>query len=181
MCKIKSFLVLTGILLFLGFHAFAQKQIQGTVTGNIIEKSSGKPLEFASVIITSKNDNSQVKGTITDSKGGFVFEDLSPGQYIVSYSFIGFDKVETPVFSLDSKQNKTNLGKLYLSESNQTLGEVEITGKKSTFVSSIDRKTFNVGEDLMSKTGSVSDLLQNVPSVHKTQFYKLHPVIVPKG
>jgi outer membrane receptor protein involved in Fe transport len=165
MYKIKFFLLVSGISLFFVLHAFAQKQLLGNVSGMIIEKSSGKPLEFASVIITSKNDSSKVKGTITDSKGGFVFEELSPGKYTVSYSFIGFDKVETPVFSLDSKQNKTNLGKLYLSESNQALGEVEIIGKKSTFVSSIDRKTFNVGEDLMSKTGSVSDLLQNVPSV----------------
>lgn len=165
MYKIKSLFIISGILLFSLMHAFAQKQILGTVTGNIFEKSSGKPLEFASVIITSRNDSLKVMGTNADSKGGFVFENLLPGKYTVSYSFIGFDKVETPIFSIDSKQNKINLGKLYLSESNQTLGEVEITGKKSTFVSSIDRKTFNVGEDLMSKTGSASELLQNVPSV----------------
>jgi len=40
-----------------------------------------------------------------------------------------------------------------------------VTAQRSTFVNSIDRKTFNVGQDVMSKTGSVSDLLQNVPSV----------------
>jgi hypothetical protein len=30
--------------------------------------------------------------------------------------------------------------------------------ESSTFVNSIDRRTFNVGQDVMSKTGSVSEL-----------------------
>ena len=49
--------------------------------------------------------------------------------------------------------------------STKTLKAVEILDRRSTFVNSIDRKIYNVGEDLMSKTGSVSELLQNVPSV----------------
>ena len=52
-----------------------------------------------------------------------------------------------------------------IAESTSTLGEVSVTAQRSTFVNSIDRKTFNVGQDIMSKTGSVSELLQNVPSV----------------
>ncbi len=58
-----------------------------------------------------------------------------------------------------------NLGKLYINETTTSLGEISVTAQRSTFVNSIDRKTFNVGQDVMSKTGSVSDLLQNVPSV----------------
>ena len=45
------------------------------------------------------------------------------------------------------------------------LGDITVTAQRSTFVNSIDRRTFNVGQDVMSKTGSVSELLQNVPSV----------------
>jgi outer membrane receptor protein involved in Fe transport len=58
-----------------------------------------------------------------------------------------------------------DLGKLYISESTTILGDISVTAQRSTFVNSIDRKTFNVGQDVMSKTGSVSELLQNVPSV----------------
>jgi outer membrane receptor protein involved in Fe transport len=103
--------------------------------------------------------------TITSNRGEFAFDKLPFGTYKVIYSFIGFDKVESPVFALNSKQSKINLGKLYISESTTSLGEVSVTAQRSTFVNSIDRKTFNVGQDVMSKTGSVSDLLQNVPSV----------------
>lgn len=50
---------------------------------------------------------------------------------------------------------------------NRSLGQVEVVGQRSTFVNSIDRKTFNVGQDLMSKSGSVSDLIKNIPSVQE--------------
>jgi outer membrane receptor protein involved in Fe transport len=141
------------------------QQGQATVSGIIIEKTSNKPLEFANVIIRSTSDSSKFQGTVTGTKGEFSFDKLAFGDYKVIYSFIGFDKVETPVFVLNSKHNKLNLGKLYIAESTASLGEVSITAQRSTFVNSIDRKTFNVGQDVMSKTGSVSELLQNVPSV----------------
>ncbi len=141
------------------------QQGQATVSGIIIEKTSNKPLEFANVIIRSISDSSKFQGTVTGTKGEFSFDKLAFGDYKVIYSFIGFDKVETPVFVLNSKHNKLNLGKLYISESTASLGEVSVTAQRSTFVNSIDRKTFNVGQDVMSKTGSVSELLQNVPSV----------------
>lgn len=143
----------------------AQQQGQGSVSGTIIEKTSNKPLEFANVILRSNTDSTKFQGTVTGSKGEFSFDKVSFGNYKVIYSFIGFDKVESPSFVLNSKQSKINLGKLYINETTTSLGEISVTAQRSTFVNSIDRKTFNVGQDVMSKTGSVSDLLQNVPSV----------------
>jgi CarboxypepD_reg-like domain len=137
----------------------------GSISGSIIEKSSGTPLEFASVVLKSRIDSIQVQGTMINNKGEFLFDKLKTGEYKIIYSYIGFEKNETPVIQIDEKHSKVTLGKLYISESSQSLGEVEVTAQRSTFVNSIDRKTFNVGSDLMSKTGSVSDLLQNVPSV----------------
>ena len=153
------------IILFSVINLSAQQQGQGSVSGIIIEKTSNKPLEFANVIVKSISDSSKFQGTVTGSKGEFSFDKLPFGNYKIIYSFIGFDKVESPVFALNSKQSKLNLGRLYISESSTSLGEISVTAQRSTFVNSIDRKTFNVGQDVMSKTGSVSDLLQNVPSV----------------
>jgi outer membrane receptor protein involved in Fe transport len=161
----KIFVAVYFILVLGIINLSAQQQEQGSVSGTIIEKTSNKPLEFANVIIKNNSDSSKFQGTMTNGKGEFVFDKLPFGNYKVIYSFIGFDKVESPSFVLNSKQNKMNLGKLYISESTTSLGEISVTAQRSTFVNSIDRKTFNVGQDVMSKTGSVSDLLQNVPSV----------------
>ena len=153
-------ILLTNIL-----NLYSQKPAQGNISGFIVEKTLDKPLEFSQVILLKAKDSTFVQGTVSDNKGKFSFEKLPFGEYRINYSFIGFEKAQTPVLKLSTSVNNLNLGKLYIAETNKSLGEVEVTGRKSTFVNSIDRKTFNVGEDLMSKTGSLSDLLQNVPSV----------------
>lgn len=147
------------------FPLSAQKSGPGSVSGVIIEKSSSVPLEFATVIIRNTNDTTQTQGTVTGKKGEFTFNNLAFGEYRLNYSFIGFEKVESQTFSINQKQAKINLGKLFISETASLLGDVTVTAQRSTFVNSIDRRTFNVGQDVMSKTGSVSELLQNVPSV----------------
>ncbi|MBO5205779.1 MAG: TonB-dependent receptor [Prevotella sp.] len=45
------------------------------------------------------------------------------------------------------------------------LAGVVVKGRKPAFVARLDRKVFNVGQDLMSSAGSAADLLQNIPSV----------------
>ena len=156
---------LSLFLLLSAISIFAQKRETGTVKGTIFEKTSDIPLEFANVVIKNQTDSSFMKGVVADKDGKFEFSGLPLGEYRITYSFIGFDESKTPVIKIDSKQTKIDLGKIYISETFQSVNEVEVVGQKSTFVNSIDRKTFNVGQDLMSTTGSVSDLMQNIPSV----------------
>lgn len=165
MHRLKPFILLLLFVSFQTARLVAQKPVRGSISGTVIEKNSNQPLEFTQVTLKKVNDASFLQGTVTDKKGTFRFDQVAVGEYIVSYSFIGYEKVDAPAVSVTAKRLKIDLGILLLSESNQNLAEVEVTGRKSTYVNSIDRKTFNVGEDLMSQTGSLSDLLVNVPSV----------------
>jgi len=135
-----------------------------SVQGYVVEKSTGNPLEFVSINIKNKKD-SIVANTVTDKNGLFVLKNFPEGEYKLNYSFIGYDKSDSIRFIISPKQKKIDFGRLYITEMNKTLGQVEVVGQRSTFVNSIDRKTFNVGQDLMSKSGSVSDLMKNIPSV----------------
>lgn len=45
------------------------------------------------------------------------------------------------------------------------LDRLDVKAKQATFVNEIDRKTYNIGKEIQSTTGSASDLLQNIPSV----------------
>ena len=135
-----------------------------SIKGCIIEKSSGNPLEFATVIVKNRKD-SVITQSVTDKNGWFVFKGIATGEYHLTYSFIGFEKNDSVPVIIKNNHQKVDLGKLYMVEEGKMLGQVEVVGQRSTFVNSIDRKTFNVGQDLMSKSGSVSDLMQNIPSV----------------
>lgn len=162
---VKNLFAILALFCFCIIDLSAQQQRQGSISGIIVEKISDSPLEFATVILKSVTDTTYSQGTVTGKKGEFGFSNLSFGDYKLIYSFIGFDKVETTVFSLSSKKSTIDLGRLFISESTTVLGDISVVAQRSTFVNSIDRRTFNVGQDVMSKTGTVSELLQNVPSV----------------
>ncbi len=138
---------------------------QGKISGNIIEKTSRTAIEYASVELYSANDGKLIQATTSGSDGSFAIENIPFGGYTLKCSFLSFEMVSSPRISL-SKQNPTvELKDLELLESAQSLSEVVITAQKSTYVNKIDKKVFNVGQDLMSASGSVSDLMQNIPSV----------------
>jgi len=154
-----------GLFLYISiFGMFAELLEPANIKGYIIEKSTESPVEFANVVVRNKKDSIFAQ-TVTDKNGLFAFKGFPAGEYKLSYSFIGYDKSDSLKVVISSTHNKVDLGKLYIYVSSKTLGQVEVVGQRSTFINSIDRKTFNVGQDLMSKSGSVSDLMQNIPSV----------------
>jgi outer membrane receptor protein involved in Fe transport len=152
-------------LIFKSGNLSAQKQKSGTLSGVVIEKISRDALEFATVVIKAKNDSTILQGTVTDKNGKFKIENIPFGDYKVTLSYIGYDNSVSPVFSIDESHQNINLGTLSIIGSTSALKEVVVKSEKSTYVNTIDRKVFNVGKDLTSKTGSASDLMQNIPSV----------------
>lgn len=161
----RNVLAISLIILISTNSLFAQKKGIGSIKGYIIEKTSEKPLEFANVVIKNKIDSAYIQGMVTDKDGRFEFEKLPYGEYRIVYSFIGFDESKSALIVLDAKQSSIDIGKLYIAESFTAVNEAQVTIQKSTYVNAIDRKTFNVGQDMMSKSGSVSDIMQNIPSV----------------
>src|SRR5665647_2379878 len=97
---------LTFILLFsiISIQILAQKQpAKGVIFGIIVDKASKEPVEFATVVLLTETGNSQITGTTTNVKGKFSFDKIEDGKYKISYSFIGYEKQETPVFSIRDK------------------------------------------------------------------------------
>lgn len=134
------------------------------VTGYILDKGTETPIEFADISLYKADTRTFVTGTVSDIKGKFSIPLPSAGKYYIVYSFIGYDKQQTPVFT-GTVQGDTDLGKMYLTSSVEQLDEVVVQGKRSTYVQRIDKRIFNVGTDLASASGSVSDLMRNIPSV----------------
>jgi hypothetical protein len=54
-------------------------------------------------------DSAVIKGTVTDNKGKFSFEQVKTGNYLLRYSFIGYEKTVIPV-TVDKA--RLNLGSL---------------------------------------------------------------------
>jgi outer membrane receptor for ferrienterochelin and colicins len=158
---------LTVVLLFLffGLSNFAQ---QGPpifnkikVTGKIVDKKSNQPLEDATVTLKNLKNPKALSGGITNNKGEFE-ADVVPGIYDITIEFISFKSIEIKGKSITEK---TSLGTIALEDDASQLNEVVIRSEKSSVEIKLDKKVYNVGQDMMVKGGTVSDVLDNVPSV----------------
>ncbi|MDQ8012678.1 MAG: outer membrane beta-barrel family protein [Flavobacterium nitrogenifigens] len=163
MKKIKFAVLL--VFLFTSFYNYSQQGPGGRpkvkVTGKVFEKVSKQPLEYATISLTKPNDTKVVAGGITNPKGEFEVA-VAPGTYDIKVEFISFKSTEIKQKSI---QDDTNLGVVNLSEDAAQLNEVVVRAEKSTVEIKLDKKVYNVGQDMIVKGGSVSDVLDNVPSV----------------
>lgn len=151
----------------LGFilSGHAANSVTDKVYGRVLEKNTNIPISYANVSVYQSVTDKFVTGTVTDDSGKFSFKSLSRGDYYFQYSYIGYEKVQSLPIKVDNEKTVVNLGSIYLTSSAQILNEVVVKGRKSTYVQNIDKRVFNVGQDLMSASGSASDLMQNIPSV----------------
>src|SRR5665647_3831473 len=103
------------ILVLIFTSVAAQKPTTGTLSGTIVDKESKVPIEFATVILQSVTDSSKMSGTTTDAKGKFSFDKVDYGKYKIAYSFIGFEKQNTDLITINEKNRNINAGILGLS------------------------------------------------------------------
>lgn len=136
------------------------------ISGTIVDGGAKHPVEFAAVILKTAAENTTIAQTTTDAQGSFALADVSPGNYKVVYGRVGNDQRESTPFSLTAASTPVNLGRLELADAPVQMEAVEVSTKRATLLNSIDRKTYNVGREIQSATGTASDLLQNVPSVN---------------
>jgi len=143
----------------------AQNHNAGSLAGTLLIESTKKPLEFVNVVVMNQSDSTLVTGAVTDNKGKFEIDHVPMGSYFIRYSLLGYEEKQSTNFKIDDTQKEIDFGKIYLKEASLSIGDVTVTSQRTIFTNSIDRKVYNVQQDILSKTGSASDLLQNIPSV----------------
>lgn len=143
------------------FSVHAQ-QTTSTILGVIADKTSNNPIEFASVELLKISDSSVVKGTVTDAKGKFNFDQVKNGNYLLRYSFIGYEKTFVPV---SADRARVNMGTLPITLITTPVNNVTVTATRALLNTSIDRKSYDVTKDIMAQSGTASDVLKNIPSV----------------
>lgn len=152
-------LLLFTLSIFQGAAQQNQKPI--TITGKVIDSDSGQPLEYATFVLQNADNPEQVTGGITDLSGNFEVE-ATPGTYNISVEYISYKS-----YSLKGQtyNSSINLGSISLSPDVAQLAEVEVVGEKTTVEVRLDKKVYNIGKDITTSGGNVSDALGNIPSV----------------
>ncbi len=140
----------------------AQSGGQYEITGKLVDGATGKPLEFATVSIL-KPDSALVGGAITELGGTFSTK-VPEGKYIIKFQFISYKTVFKNI-TVNKAQPKVDIGQVTLSPDAETLQEVVVTGAKDQMQLELDKRVFNVSENLNNIGANAADILDQIPSV----------------
>jgi outer membrane receptor protein involved in Fe transport len=154
---------LAALLLILPFISYAQQSSSGKVTGKVVDALTGNPLPFSTVAIYSSQEK-LVEGGITDIGGIFSIQ-IPYGSYHAIVEFMGFKADTLASFTLTKENPLINFNKIPLEPNTSDLDEVVVRGDKTLMELSLDKRVFNVGEDLANAGRTTADLLMNLPSI----------------
>lgn len=154
--------LLSVLLLCATTILFAQQteKKQVTVKGIIFEEGTNYPLEYATVSFINPQGKT-ITGGITDIKGNYSIE-VPEGRYTVQFEFISY---KTKQLTNQNLTKNTTLPKISLALDAASLDEVVVRAETTEVQIRLDKKVYNIGKDLTSGGATVSDALNNVPSV----------------
>lgn len=150
--------LLTGIFSVL---AQGQSNSQFNVTGKLVDADTASPLEFATVSFINNKSDAPPAGGITKADGTFEIE-VPAGTYTVRYEYIGFATKTRDDLVINQD---TDLGTIQLAQDAAQLESVVVQAERTTVDIRLDKKIYNIGQDLTVRGGTVTDVLDNVPSV----------------
>lgn len=138
---------------------------KGTVKGFVFDSLANQPLEYATISILKKEDNSLVTGTISDFSGYFKIKGLDFGQYQLEVTFIGYFNKTIREIDINQSAKDIDLGQIQLRSASESMEGVVVVADRPTLQYKIDKKVINVSQQHTSASGTAVELLENIPSV----------------
>ena len=121
---------------------------------------SSEPLPYATVSVYNRNGD-LADGGIADENGVFKLN-LPPNDYSLNFEYIGFESV---TIDIKPYPNNINIGTVKLISSFDSLEGVDVVGQSAEVEIRLDKRVYNVSKNNLIRGGTVSDVLENVPSV----------------
>lgn len=108
------------LILSLALSNLLYAQPAGSIVGTVLDKDlNNEPLPFANILIPEVN-----VGTTSDFDGLFTLDGLAQGDYLVNFSFVGYETQKVPVTVVGGKVTEIQVS---LASSSSALDEVIVT------------------------------------------------------
>ena len=146
----------------------------GIISGFVTDSSSGESLIGANVFL---QENGQ--GMATDINGYYIIQEITPGNYTIMVSYIGFDVSRQPLSIMEDQSVKINIA---LVEQVVELTEVEVTAEKFQRRNNIQPSKINLSPRMMKAAPALAEpdlfrTIQALPGVLMTSEYSTGLVI----
>ena len=143
------------LLVFIGLSVAvlsAQDNKSYTISGSVLNKSTGKPVEYATVLLMSTE-----QWAVADAEGKFTIQNVQPGKNVISISCLGFVTDTKEIVVSKDIRNYT----VSLAEDNLTLESVVVTAQDNSNSATTSRTIDRTALDhiQMVNVADVSSLL----------------------
>lgn len=164
---LKTSLIFLALIMIAGLNTgFTQdSKGKGEISGTVLDKNSGTPLESATIQIFKSDSESPLNGGATDKDGKFSITDISNGIYTVKVSYIGYGTAVAKNVTINKDKPVINLGTIKLDMNTEMTQEIEVVGETPIMTYEQGKKIYDVKKDMTAQTGTVLDMLKNIPSV----------------
>src|SRR5690349_15993509 len=125
-------------------NVIAQSGIRGKVTDK-----NRKAVPGANVVLLGAKHSAMVKGAIAAADGSYTLENIRPGEYRITGSFIGFKQFYSAEFTLTESPGTKDFP-VRLEEIGVNLEEVVISAKKPLYEQKVDRMVINVQSSIVA-------------------------------
>lgn len=142
------------------------KKDLGLIIGNVLDGQTGKPIAFATLMLSLKADSTKKIAQVADKNGAFEFEKLPFGYYRLTITATGFANNILDSINIRSERYDFNLGDVKMKPSaSSNLDEIIVYSEKPLIENTDGKITYNVGESALSNGSSTSEILKNMPLI----------------
>ena len=152
------------IILLLLCVVTATSMAQKTLSGTILSKTDGQPVEMATVRLFAYegSDSTMVQGAQTYYDGLFILSNIKVGKYRLLVSSVGYNEHSQWI---EMKNADMDLPAIRLVEQVQELAEVSVQGRAAEMTVKGDTIEYNTAAYQVSETATVEELLKKMNGV----------------
>lgn len=163
--KEKLLYLLLALLMVAPMFAQTASAADFSIKGQVVDSLSNETVPYATLSIALANaPQKAIKLLACDDDGKFSSTLKNPGKYVMTVQSLGKLMVQKP-FTLVEGKNELNLGKLFMNDDTQKLGEVTVTAQKPLVKVEIDKITYSLEDDPEAQTNNTLDMLRKVPMI----------------
>ena len=143
-------------------------QAQHNLSGTILSKTDGAPVEMATIRLFSYHptaqgtDSTLVQGAQTTYDGIFILNNIRQGEYKLIISSVGFAEITK---TIQMPNHDLDMPTIRLEEQVQHLAEVSVQGRAAEMTVKGDTIEYNTAAYQVSETATVEELLKKMNGV----------------
>nr|WP_295926446.1 outer membrane beta-barrel protein [uncultured Dyadobacter sp.] len=153
----------TLVALLFSVQSFAQTQ-KARIYGQVTD-SNRQSIPGAHVRLISLDAQQERQTMVSTEDGGFAFESVGQGRYVLSASMVGYVAGHADTVVVAAEVSMTIQRNLVLTEAAVELNAATVTARRQAIEMDHGKLVLNVGNSALSSGASALDLLRKVPGV----------------